>query len=490
MNIEERKNIRSHIRIYNSLTRKKELFQPIHKEYVGIYVCGPTVYNHLHLGNCRTFILFDLVFRYLKHLGYKVRYVRNITDVGHLENEKDNGEDKILKKSRIEGLEPMEIVQKYTISFHYILNLFNTLPPSIEPTATGHIIEQIDIIQKLIEKNLAYEKNGSIYFNMKKYRKSYSYGILSHNKTDKLFSKQKKFLEEKHCFQDFSLWKRAKKNHIMNWNSPWGKGFPGWHIECTTMSTKYLGEIFDIHGGGMDLKFPHHECELAQAVGVYNNKLANYWMHTNMLTLNDKKMSKSTGNYLSLKDLISKFRKKTFHPTIIRFFILKSHYRSILNFSNKGLIDAEKGYYRLMNGIQKLNFCYSHNNKNNSFIFNVPKWIKKCYEAINDDFNTPLLISYLFEVTHIINSSFINENDMDTIHLLKKYMNYFIFDILGIQIFEKDFLEGSSKKLKRITERLIKIRTEERKKKNWFLSDQIRNELSYIGIFLHDDKII
>ncbi|AWU39487.1 cysteinyl-tRNA synthetase [Blattabacterium punctulatus CPU2] len=496
MKIEEKKNIRNHIRIYNSLTRKKELFQPIHKEYVGIYVCGPTVYNHLHLGNCRTFIVFDLVFRYLKHLGYKVRYVRNITDVGHLEDighlekGKYNGEDKILKKSRIEGLEPMEIVQKYTISFHSTLNLFNILPPSIEPTATGHIIEQIDIIQKLIQKKLAYEKNGSIYFNMKKYRKSYSYGILSHNRIDKLFSKQKKFLKEKNCFQDFSLWKRAKKNHIMNWNSPWGKGFPGWHIECTTMSTKYLGEFFDIHGGGIDLKFPHHECELAQAIGVYNNnKLANYWMHTNMLTLNDKKMSKSTGNYLELKDLISKCRKKTFHPTIIRFFILQSHYRSILNFSNKGLIDAEKGYYRLMNGIQKLNFFSSKKKKTNSFIFDVSKWIKNCYEAINDDFNTPLLISYLFKVSHIINSTFINDNDIETIHLLKKYMNYFIFDILGIQIVEKNFLEKSSKKLKIITEKLIKIRTEERKKKNWILSDQIRNELYDIGISLHDDKI-
>ncbi|AER40593.1 MAG: cysteine--tRNA ligase [Flavobacteriales bacterium] len=475
------------IQIYNSLTGRKELFQPIHKGYVGIYVCGPTVYHHLHLGNCRTFILFDFVFRYFKHLGYKVRYVRNITDVGHL----NNGEDKILNKSRIEGLEPMEIVQKYTISFHYLLNIFNAIPPSIEPTATGHIIDQIDIIQELIKKDLAYEKNGSVYFDIKNYRKNHSYGIMSQNKIDKLLVQKQNFLGDKRSFQDFSLWKKAKKNHIMNWNSPWGKGFPGWHIECTTMSTKYLGEIFDIHGGGLDLKFPHHECELAQAIGAYNNNPAHYWMHTNMLIFNGKKMSKSTGNYFLLKDLISPYGcKKTFHPTIIRFFILKSHYRSILNFSNKGIMDAEKGYYRLMNAMKLLNHFSIEKKtiKNNSL--NVIQWIKNCYKAINDDFNTPLLISHLFKVTHLLNSSFIHEMDTKDINLLKKYMNYFVFDILGLQIVERNILENDSKKLKILIERLIKIRTEERKKKNWILSDKIREELSNIGISLHDEKII
>ncbi|WP_185854869.1 cysteine--tRNA ligase [Blattabacterium cuenoti] len=484
MNIENYiRYIRDHIQIYNSFTGKKELFKPIHKEYIGIYVCGPTVYNHLHLGNCRTFILFDLVFRYFKHLGYKVRYIRNITDVGHLENDSDDGEDKIHQRSRFEGVEPMEIVQKYTLSFHHILNIFNTLPPSIEPTATGHIIEQIDMIQKLIQKNLAYENNGSVYFDVKKYSQLCSYGILSHNRIDQLFNKEYNFVSEKRHFQDFSLWKKAKHSHIMSWNSPWGKGVPGWHIECTTMSTKYLGEVFDIHGGGIDLKFPHHECELAQAIGVYNkNHLAHYWMHTNMLTLNGKKMSKSTGNYLSTKDLVSKY-----HPIVIRFFILQSHYRSLLNFSQKGLIDAEKGYHRLINAIEKLEF-FSKSDKKNISKFDVNKWIKNCYEAINDDFNTPLLISHLFQVIHILNHS-INYIG-DSIHLLKKYMNHFLFDILGLQKIEKKPFEKTSKKLKILTEILIKIRIEARKKRNWILSDFIREELSRIGISLHDDKFI
>ncbi|WP_185856151.1 cysteine--tRNA ligase [Blattabacterium cuenoti] len=492
-NIEYKNCIRNQIKIYNSLKGKKELFHPINREYIGIYVCGPTVYNDIHLGNCRTFISFDLVFRYFKHLGYKVRYVRNITDVGHLENEKDDGEDKISKKSRIEGLEPMEIVQKYTLSFHEILNLFNTLPPSIEPTATGHLIEQIDLIQELIKKDLAYEINGSVYFDIKEYNKKFSsYGKLSRNKIHKLFN-EKKFIfsGEKRSKQDFSIWKRASYNHIMNWNSPWGKGFPGWHIECTTMSTKYLGEVFDIHGGGIDLKFPHHECELAQAVGVYgNNKdyLAHYWMHTNMLTLNGKKMSKSTGNLLVLKDIIN----KNFHPTIIRFFILQSHYRSILNFSNQGLINAEKGYYRLMNAVEKLKYfsLNEKSKKNNSLLhFSIiDKWIKDCYNAINDDFNIPLLISHIFKATQLINHSINNMGSSD-INLLNKYMNYFLFDILGLQTFEKKYLEDTSKKLKILTQRLIKFRREERKKKNWILSDRIRKELFHAGISLHDDKL-
>ncbi|WP_185851633.1 cysteine--tRNA ligase [Blattabacterium cuenoti] len=486
MNI-EKKDIRNHIKIYNSLTGKKELFQPINKEYVGIYVCGPTVYNDIHLGNCRTFISFDLVFRYLKHLGYKVRYIRNITDVGHLEN--NEGEDKISKKSRIEGLEPMEIVQKYTRSFHYILNIFNTLPPSIEPTATGHLIEQIDMIKELIKKNLAYEKNGSVYFDIKKYNKRFSsYGKLSHNKIDQLLNKKfNSIVVEKRCFQDFSLWKKANTNHIMNWNSPWGKGFPGWHIECTTMSTKYLGETFDIHGGGIDLKFPHHECELAQAIGIYNNNLAHYWMHTNMMTFNGQKMSKSTGNFLGLKDIIY----KSFHPTIIKFFILQSHYRSLLNFSHQGLINAEKGYDRLMNAIKKLeSFSKKKRIKNNySSTFNIIQWIKNCYYAINDDFNIPLLISHLFEVSHIINNNSFIECSSSDVNLIKKYMNYFIFDILGLQKLEKKTSDNSDKKLKILIERLIKFRIEEREKRNWILSDRIRKELSHIGISLHDDKL-
>ncbi|WP_185858017.1 cysteine--tRNA ligase [Blattabacterium cuenoti] len=484
---------RNDIKIYNSLTKKKELFHPIHKEYVGIYVCGPTVYNHLHLGNCRTFILFDIVFRYFKHLGYKVRYVRNITDVGHLENEDFDTEDKITQKSRIERLEPMEIVQKYTLSFHNLLNILNILPPSIEPVATGHIIEQIDMIQELISKKLAYEINGSVYFDLKKYNTIHPYGIISKNKIEKLSHNNLKFLKEKRGFQDFSLWKKANSNHIMNWNSPWGKGFPGWHIECTTMSTKYLGETFDIHGGGMDLKFPHHECELAQAIGVYNkNCFAHYWMHTNMLTLNGKKMSKSTGNFLELEDIIhNEICEKNYCPNIFRFYILQSHYRNIMDFSKKGLMDAKKGYHKLMKSINLLkNFepKTSKNRLNNHNIFDIHYWINICYKAINDDFNIPLLISHLFQAsTHIVNHS-LYDIEESHVHLLKKYMIYFVFDILGIQ--EIHSHEENSKKLEILIKRLIKLRTEARKQKNWIISDKIRQELSHIGISLHDNKLL
>ncbi|WP_185866283.1 cysteine--tRNA ligase [Blattabacterium cuenoti] len=485
--MEEINYIKNNLKIYNTLTGKKELFKTIHKKHVGIYVCGPTVYNHLHLGNCRTFVSFDIVFRYLKHLGYKVRYVRNITDVGHLENDL---EDKISKKSRIEGLEPMEIVQKYTLSFHNLLSILNVLPPSIEPTATGHLIEQIDMIKELIKRNLAYEINGSVYFNLKEYKKLYPYGILSKNKIDKLFNKKLNFSEEKRNLQDFSLWKRAHPSHIMSWNSPWGKGFPGWHIECTAMSTKYLGEIFDIHGGGIDLKFPHHECELAQAIGVYNkNYLAHYWMHTNMLTLNGKKMSKSTGNFLELKDLIhNKFCKKTFFPSIIRFFILQSHYRSVMDFSNQGLMNAEKGYYRIMKAVKILKNLHPKTLTMNHHVFDVFYWIKSCYKAINDDFNIPLLISHLFEATHVVNSFSINDIGKSHVNLLKKYMIYFVFDILGLQEQKKE-INPSEEKFQILIERLIKFRTEARKQKNWILSDRIREELSYIGIPFHDDKL-
>ncbi|WP_185859585.1 cysteine--tRNA ligase [Blattabacterium cuenoti] len=489
--MEEINYMQNNLKIYNSLTGKKELFKPIHEKYVGIYVCGPTVYNHLHLGNCRTFISFDIVFRYLKHLGYKVRYVRNITDVGHLENEENDLEDKISKKSRIEGLEPMEIVQKYTLSFHNLLSLLNVQPPNIEPTATGHIIEQIDMIQKLIKKNLAYEINGSVYFNLKEYKKLYSYGILSKNKIDKLFNQKLNFSEEKDSLQDFSLWKKAHPSHIMSWNSPWGKGFPGWHIECTAMSTKYLGETFDIHGGGIDLKFPHHECELAQATGVYNkNCLAHYWMHTNMLTLNGKKMSKSTGNILELKDIIhNKFCQKPFSPSIIRFFILQSHYRSVMDFSNQGLINAKKGYSRIMKSVKILKKLHPKTSTKNHHIFNVFHWIQCCYKAINDDFNIPLLISHLFKATHVINSFSMNDIEKSHVNLLKKYMIYFVFDILGFQEEQETEKNPSEEKLKILIERLIKFRTEARKQKNWILSDRIREELSNIGIPFHDEKL-
>ncbi|WP_185851050.1 cysteine--tRNA ligase [Blattabacterium cuenoti] len=489
ININNYKNfIKKKVKIYNSLTGKKELFKPNHKDCIGIYVCGPTVYNHLHLGNCRTFISFDLVFRYFKHLGYKVRYIRNITDIGHLEE----NEDKISKRSRIEGLEPMEIAQKYTISCHEILKKFNTLPPSIEPTASGHIVEQIDMIQELIKRNSAYEKNGSVYFDIKKYSQSSFYGKISHNKIDYLLNNKFKFIDEKRHFQDFSLWKKSNKNHIMNWNSPWGKGFPGWHIECSAMSMKYLGPNFDIHGGGVDLKFPHHECELAQSFSLYKKDLANYWMHINMLTFNHKKMSKSTGNYLSMKELVchtNKYDKEIYHPVIIKFFIFKSHYRSILNFSEKGLIDAKKGYNRLMNTmkiLEKFSIVEIQDDKENN-LFDIYQWIKNCYNAINDDFNTPLLISYLFKAVYFVNN--VNDNRKNSnFFLLKKYMNFFIFDILGLKYIEEKSVENFSLKLNMLTKILLEIRIKARKERNWILSDKIRNELSRIGISVHDEK--
>ncbi|WP_185850440.1 cysteine--tRNA ligase [Blattabacterium cuenoti] len=492
---------KKNLKIYNSLTGKKEFFNPIHKNNIGIYVCGPTVYNHLHLGNCRTFIFFDIVFRYFKHLGYKVRYVRNITDVGHLENNgQHNEEDKIYNRSKIEGLEPMEIVQKYTISFHNLLNILNLLPPSIEPTATGHIVEQVDMVKSLIQKKSAYEMNGSVYFDLKKYNKNYSYGVLSHNNLNQLINKNFNFSSEKHYFQDFSIWKKVGSNHIMSWNSPWGKGVPGWHTECTVMSTKYLGKNFDIHGGGIDLKFPHHECEIAQFRSFYETDsiLANYWMHTNMLTLNGKKMSKSTGNFLDLQNILM-IKKDNYFSNIIKFFILQSHYRNILNFSEKGLLDSEKGFKKIICSIKILNnFCekeslkkQTNNNTNTkSFtLFNVSDWINSCYKAINDDFNIPLLISLLFEVTNIIINDPKKIED-SWIFLLKKYMNYFFFDILGfINNNEVNISIEKSKKFEILVKGLIKLRKEAREKKNWIISDIIRKELHNIGIFLHDKKI-
>ncbi|WP_185864523.1 cysteine--tRNA ligase [Blattabacterium cuenoti] len=500
--MEYKNTAKNNLRIYNSLTGKKELFYPIHNDYVGIYVCGPTVYNHLHLGNCRTFILFDVVFRYFQHLGYKVRYVRNITDVGHLENNNGQSEDdKINKRSKIEGLEPMEIVQKYTISFHNILNTLNLLPPNIEPTATGHIIEQIDMVKDLINKKLAYEVNGSVYFNVRKYNKNYSYGILSRNNFHQLINKNLNFLEDKYYYQDFSIWKKVNPNHIMGWNSPWGKGIPGWHTECTVMSTKYLGKNFDIHGGGIDLKFPHHECEIAQAKSFYtteknsSNNLANYWMHTNMLTLDGKKMSKSKGNFIELRNLFLIRKKNDCFPNIIRFFVLQSHYRSILNFSEKSLLDAEKGFKKIFLSLNIINdACQNRftkkNNNETSSSFDTSKWIHSCYQAINDDFNTPLLISLLFKVSNIVTDA--NEIEkISDIFLLKKYINHFFFEILGFKK-EDNQTNVSKEKLKKLeilVNRLIQFRKEEREKKNWFISDKIRKELYNIGISLHDKSI-
>ena len=384
------------IRLYNSLSGEKEIFEPIHEGKVGMYVCGPTVYNFVHLGNCRTFISFDLIYRYLKHLGYQVRYVRNITDVGHIVDDADEGEDKIAKKARIEQIEPMEVVQKYTINFHNILKQFNNIPPSIEPTATGHIIEQIEIIQEIIRNGYGYEVNGSVYFDVEKYNQSHDYGILSGRKIEDMISNTRELdgQSDKRNPLDFALWKNAEPQHIMRWPSPWGEGFPGWHLECTAMSTKYLGNHFDIHGGGMDLKFPHHECEIAQNEACTGNSPVNYWMHANMLTLNGKKMAKSTGNNILPEELFTgenDILSKAFSPSVARFFILQAHYRSILDFSDDAILASEKGFHRLMEAFESINTIETAQTST----IDIAAWKQSCYDAMNDDFNSPILIAHL-----------------------------------------------------------------------------------------------
>ena len=479
------------LHIYNSLSSKKEKFKPLEKGHVGMYVCGPTVYSNVHVGNVRTFMSFDMIFRYLLHLGYKVRYVRNITDAGHLENDADEGEDRIAKKAHLEKIEPMEVVQKYTVDFHNTLNKFNFLPPSIEPTATGHIIEQIEIIKKIIDKGFAYEIKGSVYFDVIKYNKENHYGKLSGRKIEDLIHNTRSLegQSNKKNPQDFALWKKADTQHIMRWPSPWGSGFPGWHLECTAMSTKYLGESFDIHGGGMDLKFPHHECEIAQAETCNGKSPVQTWMHANMLTLNGQKMAKSTGNYILPEDFFtgeSEHLSKSFSASCVRFFILQAHYRSVLDFSNEALLASEKGYNKLMESINTLeNIIFS----NKTSGFNIESWKKNCYQAMNDDFNSPILIAELFSAVKFINQikenkASISEKDLLT---LNSCFNAFIFEILGLHNLNET--ENNHKeKLENSIKLLIKIREEARENKDFKLSDKIRNELEQIGIQLKDLK--
>lgn len=477
------------VRIYNSLINNKEPFSPVTPGYVGMYVCGPTVYNQVHLGNCRTFISFDLVFRYLKHIGYTLRYVRNITDVGHLEDD-DEGEDKILKKARLERLEPMELAQKYTLDFHRILHLFNTLPPTIEPTATGHIIEQIELIKKLLENGMAYEVDESVYFDVKAYDAQRGYGFLSNRKIDDLIPRTRPLEGQsgKRNPQDFALWKKAAPSHIMRWSSPWGEGFPGWHLECTAMSVKYLGPTFDIHGGGMDLKFPHHECELAQAQAAYGQSSVRYWMHANMLTLNGQKMSKSTGNVLLPKEIFSgenNFLAKAFHPSVVRFFILQAHYRSVLDFSDNALIAAERGYYRLMEALDTLEGVSSGTISD----FDVSAWRERSYEAMDDDFNSPILITQLFEAVRYINELKKGQVQLTArdLCLLKRTMYDFIFEVLGLESVRYNS-EETTNRSKALIQLFITLRNQARHEKNWTLSDQIRDELLSLGIQLKDRK--
>ena len=478
------------LKIYNSLSGEKELFKPIHDGKVGMYVCGPTVYSYVHLGNVRTFLSFDMVFRYLNHLGYKVRYVRNITDAGHLTDDGDINNDRFVKQSRLEKLEPMEIVQKYTVYFHKVMELFNAFPPTIEPTATGHIVEQIELTQKLIENGLAYESNGSVYFNVFEYNKrGLNYGELSNRNIDELFANTRDLdgQNEKKNPQDFALWKKASPEHIMRWNSPWGEGFPGWHLECTAMSTKYLGEKFDIHGGGLDLKFPHHECEVAQGKGCNHENPVNYWMHANMLTMNGLRMSKSTGNFVLPMELIegtNSIFEKEFHPSVIRFCFLQAHYRGVLDISNEALIASEKGYNRLMEAIDLLPSLQPSSNST----FNVKTWKEACYNAMNDDFNTTILIAQLFEAVRVINlindkKETLNATDLETFSTTVKS---FTFDVLGL--LSKKESGQNTDKLDSVLEMLIQMRNEARANKNWALSDEIRDKLAALGIQLKDGK--
>ncbi|MEM8845630.1 MAG: cysteine--tRNA ligase, partial [Bacteroidota bacterium] len=470
------------LKVYNSLTGKKEVFKPINEGHIGMYVCGPTVYSNVHLGNCRTFMSFDMIFRYFKHLGYKVRYVRNITDAGHLENDADEGEDKIAKKAKLEQIEPMEVVQRYTVDFHNTLQKFNFLPPSIEPTATGHIIEQIETIKNILKKGYAYEVNGSVYFDVQEFNKTREYGKLSGRKLEDMIANTRELTaqSEKKNPQDFALWKRADEHHIMRWPSPWGDGFPGWHLECTAMSTKYLGETFDIHGGGMDLKFPHHECEIAQAEACCDKSPVNYWLHANMLTLNGKKMSKSTGNNVYPNEIFSgenELLSKAYTPAVVRFFMMQAHYSSILDLSDDALQASEKGYYRLMDAISALGNLDTGTTSD----FDVNAWQQKCYDAMNDDFNTPILIAQLFEGVKHINQikegkESITQEDLT---LMASVFENFVYDILGIEHIVQS--KEDSNTLSGVMDLLIDLRNQARANKDFQTSDKIRDELTNLG---------
>ncbi len=483
---------KNNLSIFNSLTRKKELFTPINPPFVGLYTCGLTVYNEAHLGNVRTFLTFDIVYRYLVHLGYKVRYVRNITDVGHLIDDADEGEDKIEKRARLEKIEPMEIVQKYTNSFHEISKIFNLQNPSIEPTATGHIVEQIEMVQKILDNGYAYVVNGSVYFDVKKYAAKYNYGELSGRKIDELLEQTRNELEggdEKHFFADFAIWKKASPQTIMKWNSPWSIGVPGWHLECSVMSTKYLGETFDIHGGGMDLKFPHHECEIAQSVGAKGQTPVKYWMHGNMLTVNGTKMSKSLGNSFLPLELISgnhPLLDKGYSPMTIRFFFLQANYRSTVDFSNKAIKAAEKGLKRLMAAVNLLKNLKTTNKSS----IDIDTIISKCYDSMNDDFNTPVTIAHLFDGVKLINA--INDGNAtitkeDLIKLQNHYLT-FVFDILGLKNEAAPSNVNNNEIVNAMMALIIDIRKQAKEKKDWTTADLIRDELTKMNISIKDNK--
>ena len=473
--------------IYNTLTRKKELFEALNPPHVGMYVCGPTVYGDPHLGHARPAITFDILFRYLQHLGYKVRYVRNITDVGHLEHDADEGEDKIAKKARLEQLEPMEVVQYYTLRYHKAMEMLNVLPPSIEPHASGHIIEQIELVKQILDNGYAYESQGSIYFDVNKYNKDHHYGILSGRNLDDVLNTTRELdgQEEKHNPADFALWKKAQPEHIMRWPSPWSNGFPGWHCECTAMGRKYLGERFDIHGGGMDLIFPHHECEIAQAVASQGHDIVHYWMHNNMITINGQKMGKSLGNFITLNEFFTGQNpnlKQAYSPMTIRFFILMAHYRGTVDFSNDALIAAEKAMSRLMEAYNAIGRIQPASESSVS----VSEFKGKCYEAMDDDLNTPIVISHLFDAAKVINQA-VDGNAKLTggdVAELKSLFDTFLFDILGIKAEEG----GGTGPFGKVVDMLLEQRAIAKANKDWATSDKIRNELTALGFEIKDTK--
>ncbi|PKP20127.1 MAG: cysteine--tRNA ligase [Bacteroidetes bacterium HGW-Bacteroidetes-21] len=475
--------------IYNTLTRKKENFVPLNPPFAGLYVCGPTVYGDPHLGHARPAITFDVLFRYLQHLGYRVRYVRNITDVGHLENDADEGEDKIQKKARLEELEPMEIVQYYTDRYHEFMDMIGVRRPSIEPRASGHIIEQLDMIDKIIKNGFAYEVNGSIYFDVEKYHKKFNYGKLSGRVLEDLYNNTRDLDgqgEKKKSF-DFALWKKALPTHIMRWPSKWGQGFPGWHLECSVMSTKYLGETFDIHGGGMDLLFPHHECEIAQSVAANGQESVKYWMHNNMITINGQKMGKSLGNFITLEELFTgkhKLLEQAYAPMTIRFFILQAHYRSTLDFSNEALKAAEKGLIKLMEVCKQFDKIQPESKST----IDVKKIESELYVSINDDLNTASLIATIFENSKLVNRLVAKEDSISAEDLgtFKNLIHTFVFDVLGLA--EASSAGTSSEALKVAVELLLQERVEAKKRKDFAACDRIRDRLAEAGILVKDTK--
>jgi len=478
------------IQLYNTLTRKKEVFEPLVAGKVGMYVCGPTVYGPPHLGHSRSAITFDLIFRFLKSIGYKVRYVRNITDVGHLVADADDGEDKIARQAKLDELEPMEVVQIYTNLFHHAMEMLNVEPPSIEPRASGHIIEQIEEVKKILKSGYAYESNGSVYFDVEKFAAKNEYGKLSGRKIEDLISNTRTLdgQAEKHSGLDFALWKKAQPEHIMHWPSPWSEGFPGWHLECTAMSCKYLGETFDIHGGGMDLTFPHHEAEIAQAKAAHGKIPARFWMHNNMITLNGQKMGKSLGNAISLEDFFSGHHpllEKAYSPMTIRFFMLQAHYRSTLDFSNEALQASEKGLDRLMKAVGKIETL----SVSETSEVNIEELSKNCFSAMADDMNSPIALSYLFEGVKIINSVYdgktsITIADRDALKLL---FHTYVFDIFGLKA-ESQPEAGNNNILNEVVGLLMNLRQEAKTNKDWVLSDKIRNKLTAIGFNIKDTK--